>query len=189
MQSRLHVTNRKDWRKWLSENHATEKEIWLVYYKKHTGKPRVPYDDAVEEALCFGWIDSIVKTIDNETYMQKFTPRKAKSNWSDSNKRRVENLLEAGAMAEAGSKTIEIAKSNGSWDRVIASTQQFEMPVEFQAALSDNKNAKDFFDSLTPAYQRQYVGWIGSAKRPETSQKRVKESMVLLSKKQKLGMK
>ena len=80
MNSKLHFTNRKDWRLWLSENHHKEKEIWLVYYKKHTGKARVPYNGAVEEALCFGWIDSIVKTIDDERYMQKFTPRKDKSN-------------------------------------------------------------------------------------------------------------
>jgi len=189
MESRLHVANRKDWRMWLSVNHATEKQVWLVYYKKHTGKPRVPYNDAVEEALCFGWIDSIVKTIDDETYMQKFTPRKAKSNWSDSNKKRIEKLLETGAMAKAGLKTIEIAKTNGSWDKAITSTQQFEMPVEFQKALSGNRDAKDFFDSLTASCQRQYFGWIGSARKPETRLKRVKESLRLLSKKQKLGMK
>jgi len=80
--SKLHVTNRKDWRQWLDKNQQKEKEVWLVYYKKHTRKPRVPYNEAVEEALCFGWIDSIVKTIDDDTYMQKFTPRKAKSNRS-----------------------------------------------------------------------------------------------------------
>ena len=80
MNSRLHLTNRQDWRLWLGENHDKENEIWLIYYKKHTGKARVPYNDAVEEALCFGWIDSIVKTIDDERYMQKFTPRKDKSN-------------------------------------------------------------------------------------------------------------
>ena len=189
MNSRFYVTNRKDWRRWLSENHTTEKEVWLVYYKKHTGKPRVPYNDAVEEALCFGWIDSIVKTIDDETYMQKFTPRKAQSNWSDSNKRRVEKLLETGEMTKAGLKTIDIAKANRSWDKTITSTKSFEMPGELQQALSVNKGAKDFFNSLSPSCQRQYMGWIGSAKRPETRKKRLKESIDLLSKNQKLGMK
>jgi len=189
MNSMVHLTNRKDWRTWLNKNHDKEKEIWLVYYKKHTGKPRVPYDDAVEEALCFGWIDSIVKTIDDETYMQKFTPRKAKSNWSDSNKKRVERLIGLGAMTKAGLDKIEIAKTNGSWDKVITATKSFEMPEELQSALEMNESAKDFFEILTPSCQRQYIGWIASAKKAVTKQKRVKEAMSLLSKKQKLGMK
>jgi len=189
MNTRLHVTNRKDWRSWLRKNHESEKEIWLVYYKKHTGKPRVPYNDAVEEALCFGWIDSIVKTIDDEKYMQKFTPRKEKSNWSDSNKKRVVKLMDAGQMKNAGLKTIELAKANGCWDKEIPSAQSVDMPVELDVALAGNENARDFFNSLSPSNQRQYMGWIGSAKRPETRQKRVRESMDLLGKKQKLGMK
>lgn len=102
----LYVTNRDEWRAWLSENHGSEKEIWLVYYKKHTRKPTIPYDDAVEEALCFGWIDGIEKRMDEERYAQRFTPRKAKSNWSESNKRRVKKLLEQGKMTEAGLATI-----------------------------------------------------------------------------------
>ncbi len=185
----LHLTNRKDWRLWLSENHRSEKEIWLVYYKKHTGKPRVPYGDAVEEALCFGWIDSIVKTIDNERYMQKFTPRKAKSNWSDSNIRRVEKLIGNGKMTEAGLEKIRAAKTNGSWDKIITSTKPFEMPVELEKALATNKSARDFFASLSPSCRRQYIGWIDSAKKEETIQKRVKEAIGLLRKNQKLGMK
>ena len=187
--ARLHVKNRKDWRKWLCDNHQKEKEIWLVYYKKHTGYPRVSYNDAVEEALCFGWIDSIVKTIDDETYMQKFTPRKAKSNWSDSNKKRVAKLIGTGELTAAGLKTIETAKANGCWDRAITSTKSVEMPVELENALGVNKDAKDFFTSLSPSCQRQYMGWIGSAKRPETRQKRAKEAISMLNKKQKLGMK
>lgn len=189
MNSRLHITNRKDWRLWLSENHHREKEIWLVYYKQHTGKPRVPYDDAVEEALCFGWIDSIVRRIDNETYMQKFTPRKTKSNWSDSNKKRVERLMGMGEMTKAGLEKIEIAKINGSWDKVITTTKSFGMPDELQSALEMNESAKNFFESLSPSYQRQYFGWIANAKKAETKQKRVKEAMNLLSKQHKLGMK
>ena len=189
MISRLHVTNRKDWRLWLSENHYEEKEIWLIYYKKHTGKPRVSYDDAVEEALCFGWIDSIVRTIDDEKYMQKFTPRKDKSNWSDSNKKRVEKLLGTGKMTTAGLKKIEIAKTNGTWDKIITSAKSFEMPIELDSALSMNENAKDFFNTLPPSCQRQYVGWIASAKKEKTKQRRVKEAMSKLSKKQKLSMK
>jgi uncharacterized protein YdeI (YjbR/CyaY-like superfamily) len=189
MNPRLHVTSRKTWRHWLSENHLEEKEIWLVYYKKHTGKARVPYNDAVEEALCFGWIDSIVKTIDDERYMQKFTPRKEKSNWSDSNKKRVKKLIGTGEMTRAGLDKIEIAKANGTWDKPITATQSFEMPIELQSALGTNERAKDFFESLSPSCRRQYISWIASAKRQETRQRRVREAMVRLGRKQKLGMK
>ena len=189
MNSELHVTKRKDWRLWLSENHHKEKEIWLIYYKKHTGKPRVPYGDAVEEALCFGWIDSIVRTIDDERYMQKFTPRKAKSNWSDSNKKRVEKLIHTGEMTKAGLEKIEAAKTNGSWDKIITATKSFEMPIELKSALGINHGARDFFNNLSPSCQRQYIGWIASARKEETKQRRVKEAMNMLSKKQKLGMK
>jgi len=121
--------------------------------------------------------------------MQKFTPRKAKSNWSDSNKKRVERLIGLGAMTKAGLDKIEIAKTNGSWDKVITATKSFEMPEELQSALEMNESAKDFFEILTPSCQRQYIGWIASAKKAVTKQKRVKEAMSLLSKKQKLGMK
>jgi len=109
----LYVTNRDDWRAWLKVNHAIKKEIWLIYYKKHTGKPRILYDAAVEEALCFGWIDSIVKKIDAEKYAQKFTPRKDTSGWSEPNKRRVERMIKQGRMTEAGMARIRAAKKNG----------------------------------------------------------------------------
>lgn len=98
----LYVTDRDAWRAWLEKNYDTEKEIWLIYYKKHTGKPRIPYDDAVEEALCFGWIDSTVKRVDDEKFAQKFTPRKNKSNWSDLNKKRAKKMIREGRMTKAG---------------------------------------------------------------------------------------
>jgi uncharacterized protein YdeI (YjbR/CyaY-like superfamily) len=98
----LYVTNRDEWRAWLEENHATEPEIWLVYYKKHTSQPTIPYEDAVEEALCFGWIDSTAKRIDDEKYAQRFTPRKDHKNWSEPNKQRVRKLIQAGRMTPAG---------------------------------------------------------------------------------------
>lgn len=98
----LYVKKRGEWRKWLEKNHQKESEIWLVYYKKHTKKPSIPYNDAVEEALCFGWIDSSEKRIDKERYAQRFTPRKPKSNWSESNKERVRKLIVQGKMTPAG---------------------------------------------------------------------------------------
>jgi uncharacterized protein YdeI (YjbR/CyaY-like superfamily) len=185
----LYVTNRDDWRVWLKANHAKKKEIWLIYYKKHTGKPRIPYEDAVEEALCFGWIDSIIKKTDDKTYSQKFTPRKDTSGWSESNKSRVEKMIKQGRMTEAGMAKIRAAKKNGQWDKTAASKQMWAMPEELENALTANKKAKSFFDSLAPSYQRQYIGWIASAKRDETREKRIKEAIHLLEQKQKLGMK
>ena len=111
----LYVMNREDWRAWLEQNHATEKEVWLLYYKKHTGKPTIPYDDAVEEALCFGWIDSLVKRIDDEKYTQKFTPRKNRSVWSESNKKRAKRTIKLGRMTGAGLHKIRAAKKSGEW--------------------------------------------------------------------------
>jgi len=111
----LYITTRAKWRKWLEKNHNTEKEIWLIYYKKHTGKPRIPYDDAVEEALCFGWIDSIIKRIDEEKYTQNFSPRKQNSVWSDLNKKRVKKLIEEGKITKAGFGTIKGIGINGAF--------------------------------------------------------------------------
>ena len=189
MTRRLHPTNRKDWRLWLKDNHLNEKAVWLIYYKKHTGKRRIPYDHAVEEALCFGWIDSIVKRIDDATYMQKFTPRKKKSKWSALNKKRVAKLIRSGKMRKAGLEKIEVAKINGTWDEINTSARVVEIPVEFEEALHPNKEARDFFVSLSPSYRNQYTGWIASAKKEVTRQRRVKEVMRLLGAKQKLGMK
>lgn len=189
MNSGIYVTNREDWRSWLEQHHLKEKEVWLIFYKKHTGKPRIPYNDAVEEALCFGWIDSIVKRIDDGRYMQKFSPRKDRSNWSESNKRRVRKLIDAGRMTRAGLEKIEVAKKNGSWDRVIPSEKSYKTAVKLEKALSSNRVAKDFFNSLSLSCRRQYVGWVASAKKEETRQRRAKEALRLLSKKKKLGLK
>ncbi len=189
MKPELSVIDRKDWRAWLEENHAKEKEVWLIYFKKHTGKPRIPYDDAVEEALCFGWIDSIVRKIDDERYCQKFTPRKENSNWSMLNKQRVEKLRKNGRMTKAGLEKIKAAKVNGSWDKRLASEQFFDMPTELADGLDKNPIAKDYFDSLSPSFRKQYIGWIASAKKKETKQRRVSETISLMKKKQKLGMK
>lgn len=146
MNNTLYIKTREEWRAWLEENHSEEKEIWLLYYKKHTGQPRIPYDDAVEEALCYGWIDSIVKRIDDETFMQKFTPRKVKSNWSDLNKKRVKELIEQGLMEKPGLEIIEIAKKNGSWNKVIESTVSFEMPQELEEVLTSDKKISTFLN-------------------------------------------
>lgn len=189
MKNLIYVSNRKDWREWLEKNHTTEKEIWLVYYKKHTGKDRIPYDDAVEEALCFGWIDSIVRRLDDEKYAQKFTPRKDQSNWSESNKRRIEKMTAQDKMTEAGLIKIKRAKETGKWDEIISSPDLHEVHPDFKNELEKNPKAKENFNRLAPSYQKYYIGWISSAKRDETRNKRIKEALGLLEKNQKLGLK
>jgi uncharacterized protein YdeI (YjbR/CyaY-like superfamily) len=181
----LYVTDRGKWRSWLEENYDSQDEIWLIYYKKHSGRPRIPYDDAVEEAICFGWIDSIIQKIDEEKFAQKFTPRKNTRKWSDANKKRVKKMIRQSRMTEAG-----LAKIHESVDlEASESRPELEIPPEFQEALEANDKAREFFNNLAPSYRRQYIGWISSGKRAETRRKRVKEAIELLEQNKKLGMK
>ena len=183
----LSFKDRKSWRAWLSKNHAKQKELWLVFYKKHTGKPTVSYEDAVQEALCFGWIDSTVRKIDEERYMQLFTPRKTESNWSDLNKRRVKKLIEQGLMNKAGLRKIEEAKKNGSWKNLDA-VEKLKVPPDLLKALSANNNAKKIFESLSPSRKKQFLWWIASAKTEVTRKKRIAETVRLIGENRMLGM-
>jgi uncharacterized protein YdeI (YjbR/CyaY-like superfamily) len=167
--------DRNEWRQWLEENHQTEQEVWLVYYKVHTGKKSVRQAEAVEEALCFGWIDSLVKRIDDEKYMQKYTPRREGSNWSLSNKRRVKKLIESGKMTPAGLEKIEQAKQDGSWNRLDEFDKQLAVPSDLKAALEENKEAKKNFANFTLSQRNQYLWWLKSAKRTETKERRIRE--------------
>ena len=167
--------NREEWRNWLEKNHTSADEIWLIYYKKHTEFKSIQYQDAVEEALCYGWIDSRVKRIDEERYMQKYTPRKDKSNWSKSNKKRVERLIKEGRMTQAGLDAIKIAKRNGSWDRLDDIETKIEIPQDLADALAENPMAEKNFYSFAPSYRKQYLWWLKSAKRSETRKKRISE--------------
>jgi uncharacterized protein YdeI (YjbR/CyaY-like superfamily) len=174
----LYLTSRGDWRAWLEENHAAAKEVWLVYYKKHTGKPTIPYDDAVEEALCFGWIDGLVRSIDDERYTQRYTPRRGKSIWSESNRRRVEKMVQAGRMTEAGLAKVEEAMASGEWDKAISwNSLASTLPTDLQEALAANRTAQKHFTNMAPSYQKQYVWWITSAKRKDTREKRIRETV------------
>lgn len=170
----LFCKNREEWRAWLNQNHSTENEIWLIYYKKHTKKPTVTYNDAVEEALCFGWIDSIVKRIDEETYMQKYTPRKKNSIWSLLNKKRVEKMISEGKMTKAGFNQIDIAKKNGYWAKAYSSQNIAKIPKELEGALKENKITWENFNRFAKSYQNTYIFWVTSAKRPETIKRRIK---------------
>lgn len=182
MQKKLFIT-RKEWRNWLEENHDKETEIWLVFYKVKVNKESIKYEEAVEEALCFGWIDSTVKRIDDEKHMQRYTPRKAKSNWSALNKTRVKGLIKNGLMTEFGLSSIKIAKQNGSWNRLDNIETRLEIPNELKDAFKTNDKAKELFEKLAPSRKKQIIWWIESAKSNETRSKRVDETIVLLFKK------
>ncbi len=186
---KLYVTNRDEWRDWLSRHHTSEKEIWLIFYKKETSKPTIPYEIAVEEALCFGWIDSIIRKIDSKKYARKFTPRKDNSRWSELNRKRANKMIKKGKMTIDGLAKINKAKKTGLWDKELRPRIPLDIPPEFAKALAHNKKAKENFDKLAPSYRKHYIGWIAIAKHPETKVKRIKESIALLAKGEKLGLK
>ncbi len=186
--NRRHFANRDQWRAWLVENHATAEELWLVFHKKHTGKPGLAYDGAVEEALCFGWIDGILKRIDDEKHMNRFCPRRAGSIWSERNKERVRRMIEAGRMTEAGLAKIREAKKNGQWDKAAERQDTTVVPAELTAALAKDERARRNFEKLAPSYRRQFIYWVGTAKRDETRRKRVEETVRMIRENKRLGM-
>jgi len=180
--------NRAQWRAWLEKHHASESGIWLVYFKKHTGKPTVVYEEAVQEALCFGWIDSLVKRIDDRRYKQKYTPRRAKSTWSPANKKRVALLVDGGLMTPAGQAKIEAAKRDGSWNSLDELYRDDTVPEELHAALAENDTARRNFEKLAPSHLRQYLAWLQSAKRPATREKRIGEIVARVAANRKPGI-
>jgi uncharacterized protein YdeI (YjbR/CyaY-like superfamily) len=148
----LYVASRDHWRTWLQENHGTEKEIWLIHYKKHTAKPSISYEEAVEEALCFGWIDSIMKSLDDEKYALRYSPRKRGSIWSEANKRRVERMISQGLMTEAGMAKIREAKESGEWQKATVREDTTNIPPDLEEALRANEKARHNFEGLAPSY-------------------------------------
>jgi uncharacterized protein YdeI (YjbR/CyaY-like superfamily) len=175
---KVYAKDRVTFRKWLEQNHTSASGIWLVYYKKNSGKPSISYQEAVKEALCFGWIDSKVNSLDDERYMQVFTPRKAKSVWSALNKRYIAELLEQNLITSSGLKTIEIAKQNGQWES-LDKVEALELPDELVKAFKKNKPAKENFEKFPPSSRKLILQWIASAKREETRQKRIEETVTL----------
>ncbi len=168
----FHPLNRGEWRDWLAKNHAKFTGIWFVYFKKTTGKPRVSYDEAVEEALCFGWIDSVPRKFDDERSKLLFTTRRPKSVWSMLNKTRIEKLIENGLMTEIGLAKIEAAKRDGSWNALDAS-DNLEIPKDLGKEFKIEKEAEKNFDAFSDSVKRTILAWIGSAKRSETRNARV----------------
>jgi uncharacterized protein YdeI (YjbR/CyaY-like superfamily) len=185
----LTVKTRSAWRKWLVLNHDKQTGVWLVFYKKHTGKPTLDYEAAVEEALCFGWIDSIIKKLDDQRYVRKMTPRKPESNWSALNRQRAEKIMRQGLITPSGLARINEAKASGHWESSGQVQISLDIPVELEQALAKQPKAKLFFDQLAPSYRKQFIGWIAVAKQQATRERRVKESMALLEQGKKLGMK
>jgi uncharacterized protein YdeI (YjbR/CyaY-like superfamily) len=176
----IYFKNRNQWRNWLEKNHnQCDEGIWIVYFKKHTKKPSISYDEAVEEALCFGWIDSKINRIDEERYRQIFIPRRKKSIWSLLNKKRAQKLIKEGKMTEAGLKEIKKAKKQGTWQKAYTSQTKPTMPEELKKALKQNTVALDNFNNFTNSMQLRYIYWINDAKREETRQKRIKQVVQL----------
>lgn len=178
------------WRSWLRKNHDREDVAWLVFRKKGAGPVPFGYQEALDEALCMGWVDSLLKKIDEATYMRKFTPRKATSTWSDRNKERVEQLIFEGRMMPPGMKTIEVARENGMWDKGIKPPEVDEsLPDSLLSAFQNNPLARDHYFALPARAQKQFNIWINMARRAETVRKRIDESIALLGKGEELGLK
>ncbi len=181
--------DRSEWRQWLVENHQHSPGLWVIFYKKQSGRTSLNYADFVEEALCFGWIDSIIKKVDEDRFLRKVTPRRPNSIWSDLNKQRIRKLQKENRLAPAGLALIEIAKKSGKWDTKAKPETKPVTSTEFLTALNNNPRAKTTFESLAPSQQKNYLLWIHSAKRPETVKRRIEEAIRLLSKGLNLGLK
>ena len=177
----FYAKSRNEWRKWLEKNSETEKSVWLIFYNKLSKTKSVPYEEAVEEGLCFGWIDSVKYKRDDESSYQYFSPRKLKSNWSKSNRDRVKKLTEAGLMTESGQKLIDHAKKSGTWHALVQ-VENSVIPEDLQKLFNKNKTAQKHFKAFSNSVKRMILEWILSAKRPETRAKRIEETVNLASK-------
>ena len=171
----IQPTTLEEWRQWLEENHARTEGVWLISYKKATGKPRFTYDEAVEEALCFGWIDSKPNKLDAERAMLWFAPRKPGTGWSAANKLRIEKLSQEGRMASAGLAKVEAAKKDGSW-LALDQIEALEIPSDLEQMLTTYPPAQQNFTAFPRSVKRGILEWIASAKKPETRLKRVEET-------------
>ena len=171
----IHPATLADWHAWLAANHTRAEGVWLITYKKAAGKPTLSYEESVEEALCFGWIDSIARKLDEERSMLYFAPRKADSGWSRPNKTRIERLMADGRMAPAGLAKIEAAKADGSWT-LLDAVENLEVPDDLAAEFARYPDARANFDAFPRSARRGILEWIVQAKRPETRAKRVAET-------------
>jgi uncharacterized protein YdeI (YjbR/CyaY-like superfamily) len=183
----LHVRTLDEWRDWLSERHASESEVWLIFHKRHTGVASIDYKDALDEALCFGWVDSLIKRLDDQRYARKFTPRRVDSQWSDVNRKRYAELKAAGRLKPAGINRPPTGR--GYSPRPERRPMPSKLPTYIQAALNGNAKASRNFDALPVSQRRRYVTWVESAKREETKRRRLDEAIRLLANGKVLGLK
>jgi uncharacterized protein YdeI (YjbR/CyaY-like superfamily) len=182
-----HFKTRALWRKWLKENHQTNQGIWFVFYKQHTGRKTISYNDAVEEALCYGWIDSIIKSIDEEKYMQKFTPRTSVKKWSQANVDRLKKLIKEKKMTKFGLAKFNPDVPDETPQKAIKALDS--IPPFIMQSLKKHPIAFKNFNNLAPSYRKYYIGWITTAKQDKTKAKRLNEAISLLEQNKKLGLK
>ena len=177
----------KEWREWLAEHQDSESEVWLVFHKLHTGVVSIAYQDALDEALCFGWVDSLVKRLDDGSYARKFTPRRADSRWSTTNRKRYAALQNSGRLEPSGIKRAPTERGYGP--RPPRFKMPSKLPPYIETTLRQHPAALRYFESLAPSHRRRYVGWIESGKREETRARRLKEAIRLLAAGRELGLK
>ena len=175
IQNALYFPTRREWRKWLEKNHAKETEAWVLRYKKDSGKSSVTYEEALEEALCYGWIDGRMRGVDSEKSAVRFSPRKAKSRWSKVNKDKAEKMIAEGKMTAAGMTKIEDARESGAWASAYVLKEAQEIPADLQKALQQNKEIWSNFQKFPPSRRNGYIYWLDDAKTPATRQKRIAE--------------
>lgn len=178
----VYPKSRAEWRSWLEANHRDKQSVWLIYYKKKSGLPTVAYSDAVDEALCFGWIDSKSKPLDEEKFKQFFSKRKEKSVWSKINKEKIERLTREGLMTQAGIESIEKAKQNGSWS-ILDEAEALVIPADLEDAFSRYDGSRSYFTGLSRSNQRNILQWLVLAKKAETRQNRISEIAQLAAQK------
>ncbi len=176
----------KDLSKWLQANHANESELWVKIFKKRSGIPSVTWNEVVIEALCWGWIDGVKKSLDDQAYLQRITPRKIRSNWSKRNTEHVERLIIEGRMEEPGLMHVRAAKADGRWENAYA-VSEMKVPADFLAALENRPKAKQFYETLTKSNRYAIAYGLKSAKKPETRQRRFNKFMDMLIREEKPG--
>lgn len=172
----------KEWEQWLLKHHTDISAVWLRFYKKASGKKSINYDEALDEALCFGWIDGLVNAYDTESYLQRFTPRRPKGNWSKRNTEHIARLIKLGKMRPAGIQEVENAKKDGRWEAAYASPANITIPEDFLKALEKNKKAKTYFDSLSRTNFYAIAYRLATAKKPETYERRKQSILNMLEK-------
>jgi uncharacterized protein YdeI (YjbR/CyaY-like superfamily) len=186
--SELYLTTREEWHRWLEKNHSIAGEVWLIYYKKSSGKPRIPYVDAVEEALCFGWIDGKINKINDNYFVQRFTPRRSGSRWSQYNIERVQRLLKEGRMKSSGLKAYMEAEKRPELIYENRTDGDPKTPYDLMDRLNKSKSALENFMNFSISSRRMYIEWLNSAKRPETRSRRIEKIIGLAEKNIKRGL-